>query len=88
MSMNELQNGLGSPRPQNYLKFASSGPVVAMVWQGENAIKIGRKIIGSTYDIDRQPGQIRADNSMISSYNIIHGSDSIEAAKNEIELWF
>ncbi len=78
--------------------FMSSGPVVAMVWQGMGAVAIVRKITGSTEPLTSAPGTIRGDytiDSYISSNtdnravrNIIHSSGSIEEAKKEILIWF
>lgn len=83
---------------KNLLDFISSGPIVAMVWQGMNAIGIVRKITGSTEPLASNPGTIRGDYT-IDSYNsadtdsravrnIIHASSSVEEANSEINLWF
>ncbi|HOY61496.1 MAG TPA: nucleoside-diphosphate kinase [Candidatus Woesebacteria bacterium] len=83
---------------KNLLDFITSGPVVAMVWQGMNAIGIVRKITGSTEPLASNPGTIRGDYT-IDSYNaadadsravrnIIHASSSVEEANKEIKLWF
>ncbi|XP_074555756.1 nucleoside diphosphate kinase 3-like [Curcuma longa] len=68
--------------------FLSSGPVVAMVWEGEGVIKYGRKLIGATDPQKSEPGTIRGDLAVVVGRNIIHGSDGPETAKDEIELWF
>ncbi|CAN1254430.1 Nucleoside diphosphate kinase IV, chloroplastic/mitochondrial [Linum perenne] len=68
--------------------FLSSGPVVAMVWEGEGAIKYGRKLIGATDPQKSEPGSIRGDLAVVVGRNIIHGSDGPETAKDEIKLWF
>ncbi|CAN1300132.1 Nucleoside diphosphate kinase IV, chloroplastic/mitochondrial [Linum perenne] len=68
--------------------FLSSGPVVAMVWEGEGAIKYGRKLIGATDPQKSEPGTIRGDLAVVVGRNIIHGSDGPETAKDEIKLWF
>ncbi|XP_038687983.1 nucleoside diphosphate kinase 3-like [Tripterygium wilfordii] len=68
--------------------FLSSGPVVAMVWEGEGAIKYGRKLIGATDPQKSEPGTIRGDLAVVVGRNIIHGSDGPETAKDEINLWF
>ena len=68
--------------------YASSGPVCAMVWEGDNAVATGRKMLGATKPFDSQPGTIRGDFCIHVGRNIIHGSDSVEAANNEIGLWF
>ncbi|KAK6263252.1 hypothetical protein QUC31_009068 [Theobroma cacao] len=69
-------------------EFLSSGPVVAMVWEGEGVIKYGRKLIGATDPQKSEPGTIRGDLAVVVGRNIIHGSDGPETAKNEINLWF
>ena len=73
---------------ERLVKFAASGPVLAMVWEGDNVIVTGRKIIGATKELDRNPGTLRADQCLITSNNIIHGSDSQDSATAEINLWF
>lgn len=68
--------------------FLSSGPVLAMVWEGEGVIKYGRKLIGATDPQKSEPGTIRGDLAVVVGRNIIHGSDGPETAKDEIKLWF
>uniref|UniRef100_A0A2P2LFB2 Nucleoside diphosphate kinase n=1 Tax=Rhizophora mucronata TaxID=61149 RepID=A0A2P2LFB2_RHIMU len=68
--------------------FLSSGPVVAMVWEGEGVITYGRKLIGATDPQKSEPGTIRGDLAVVVGRNIIHGSDGPETAKDEIKLWF
>eukprot|EP00262_Sarcandra_glabra_P002720 TRINITY_DN13127_c0_g1_i1.p1 TRINITY_DN13127_c0_g1~~TRINITY_DN13127_c0_g1_i1.p1 ORF type:complete len:238 (+),score=42.80 TRINITY_DN13127_c0_g1_i1:142-855(+) len=68
--------------------FLSSGPVLAMVWEGEGVIKYGRKLIGATDPQKSEPGTIRGDLAVVVGRNIIHGSDGPETAKDEIGLWF
>ncbi|KAM7531409.1 hypothetical protein LguiB_034819 [Lonicera macranthoides] len=68
--------------------FLSSGPVVAMVWEGEGVIKYNRKLIGATDPQKSEPGTIRGDLAVVVGRNIIHGSDGPETAKDEIKLWF
>ncbi|KAK4349696.1 hypothetical protein RND71_032451 [Anisodus tanguticus] len=68
--------------------FLSSGPVVAMVWEGEGVIRYGRKLIGATDPQKSVPGTIRGDLAVLVGRNIIHGSDGPETAKDEIKLWF
>ncbi|XP_010541737.1 PREDICTED: nucleoside diphosphate kinase IV, chloroplastic/mitochondrial [Tarenaya hassleriana] len=69
-------------------EFLSSGPVVAMVWEGEGVIRYGRKLIGATDPQKSEPGTIRGDLAVVVGRNIIHGSDGPETAKDEIKLWF
>ncbi|XP_024996205.1 uncharacterized protein LOC112529255 [Cynara cardunculus var. scolymus] len=68
--------------------FLSSGPVLAMVWEGEGVIRYGRKLIGATDPSKSEPGTIRGDLAIVVGRNIIHGSDGPETAKDEISLWF
>ncbi|KAG7031153.1 Nucleoside diphosphate kinase IV, chloroplastic/mitochondrial [Cucurbita argyrosperma subsp. argyrosperma] len=69
-------------------EFLSSGPVIAMVWEGEGVIRYGRKLIGATDPQKSEPGTIRGDLAVIVGRNIIHGSDGPETAVDEIKLWF
>ncbi|XP_068193277.1 nucleoside diphosphate kinase B-like [Antennarius striatus] len=69
-------------------KYMSSGPVLAMVWEGENIVKMARMMLGETNPADSKPGSIRGDLCINIGRNIIHGSDTLENAKTEIDLWF
>ena len=82
--------GVNRERPffNDLVDFISSGPVVAMVWEGEGVILSARKLIGSTKPLDAEPGTIRGDLAVDIGRNIIHGSDGEETAKFEINLWF
>ncbi|MBM7713630.1 nucleoside-diphosphate kinase [Siminovitchia sp. FSL H7-0308] len=68
--------------------FITSGPVFAMVWQGENVIATARQMMGATNPKDAAPGTIRGDFGVTVGKNVIHGSDSPESAKREIGLFF
>lgn len=68
--------------------YASSGPVVAMVWEGHNVVATGRKMLGATRPDDSAPGTIRGDFCIDVGRNVIHGSDSVDSANKEIALWF
>lgn len=70
------------------VKYFSSGPVVAMVWEGLNVIKSGRVLLGATNPADSAPGTIRGDFAVHVGRNICHGSDSAEGAEHEINLWW
>ncbi|MCJ7648241.1 MAG: nucleoside-diphosphate kinase [Candidatus Lokiarchaeota archaeon] len=70
------------------IKYITSAPIIAMVWEGSNAITAVRQTIGSTNPIEAAPGTIRHDLSIITSRNLVHASDSIETADKEISLWF
>jgi len=70
------------------IEYFSSGPIVAMVWQGKDVIKQARKMLGATNPLDSNPGTIRGDFSIDIGRNIIHGSDSAEGAAHEVAFWF
>merc|ERR1711968_389063 len=70
------------------IEYMTSGPVVAMVWQGANAVLTGRKMLGATRPFDSEPGTIRGDFCIDVGRNICHGSDAVESANHEIKLWF
>ncbi|MBH8550961.1 nucleoside-diphosphate kinase [Nostocaceae cyanobacterium CENA357] len=70
------------------VEFITSGPVVAMVWEGDGVIAAARKMIGATNPLTAEPGTIRGDLGINIGRNIIHGSDAPETAKSEIGLWF
>ncbi|MEL4894003.1 nucleoside-diphosphate kinase [Crocosphaera sp. Alani8] len=68
--------------------FICSSPVVAMVWEGEGVVTSARKLIGPTNPLSAEPGTIRGDFGVDVGRNLIHGSDAIETAQKEINLWF
>ena len=70
------------------VEYAASGPVCCMVWEGNNAVATGRKMLGATKPFDSEPGTIRGDFCIDVGRNVIHGSDSVESANKEIALWF
>jgi len=70
------------------LRFITSGPVVAMVVEGENALALMRVIMGATNPEDAAPGSIRGEFATTTRENLIHGSDAPETAASEIALWF
>merc|ERR1712044_27331 len=70
------------------VKYMSSGPVVAMVWEGLNVVKTCRDILGETDPAKSKPGSVRGDFSIHIGRNICHGSDSVKTANHEIALWF
>lgn len=82
--------GVHKERPffQDLVNFISSGPVVAMVWEGEGVISSARKMIGATKPLEAEPGTIRGDLAINIGRNIIHGSDGPDTATFEINLWF
>ncbi|KAK2460538.1 hypothetical protein APHAL10511_007008 [Amanita phalloides] len=70
------------------IKYMAAGPVVAMVWQGLDAVKTGRVMLGATNPLASSAGTIRGDYALAVGRNICHGSDSVENAEKEIKLWF
>ena len=70
------------------IAYMTSGPVVAMVWEGKGAVATGRKMLGATMPSESNPGTIRGDLCIEVGRNICHGSDSVESAEKEIALWF
>ena len=70
------------------IKFVTSGPVVCMAWAGRDAISVARNLIGPTNGREAAPGTIRGDYGMDIGYNMIHGSDALETAEFELNLWF
>jgi nucleoside-diphosphate kinase len=70
------------------IEYMMSGPVCCMAWEGMNAVKEGRKMLGATKPSDSAPGTIRGDFCLDVGRNLCHGSDSPEAGQKEIALWF
>ena len=70
------------------VEFITSSPIVAMVLQGPNVVDITRKTMGATNPVDAAPGTIRGDLGINIGRNLIHGSDSVESAQREIDLFF
>ncbi|CZT04028.1 probable nucleoside-diphosphate kinase [Rhynchosporium agropyri] len=70
------------------IKYMGSGPICAMVWEGRDAVKTGRVLLGATNPLASAPGTIRGDYAIDVGRNVCHGSDSVENAKKEIALWF
>ncbi|XP_025921085.1 nucleoside diphosphate kinase, mitochondrial [Apteryx rowi] len=70
------------------LAYMTSGPLVAMVWEGYNVVRSTRAMVGDTNSAEAKPGTIRGDFSMHVSRNVVHASDSVEMAHKEIGFWF
>jgi len=79
---------IGKPFFKGLVKYITASPLVAMIWEGSNAIEAVRQTIGATNPIDASPGSIRHDLAIITSRNLVHASDSKETAEKEINLWF
>jgi nucleoside-diphosphate kinase len=78
----------GKPFFDELVSFITSGPVFAMVWQGDQVITISRMMIGKTNTLEALPGTIRGDYAVHTGLNIIHGSDSPDSAEKEINHFF
>jgi|SRR5579862_7914581 len=78
----------GKPFFDGVVAFITSGPVVAMVLEGESAIAAVRQMMGATRPLEAAPGSIRGDFALDVGENLVHGSDGPETAAEEIKLWF
>ncbi|MBO8169774.1 MAG: nucleoside-diphosphate kinase [Thermoanaerobacteraceae bacterium] len=70
------------------LEYITSGPVVAMVWEGKDVVAAARQMMGKTNPLEAQPGTIRGDYGLDIGRNVIHGADSVESAEREIKIYF
>ena len=70
------------------VSFITSGPIVAMIWEANNAVALARQTMGATNPGEASPGTIRGDLGVDIGRNIVHGSDSLESAEREIGLFF
>ncbi len=82
--------GVHKERPfyASLVEYITSGPIVAMVWEGKDAIAAARATMGATNPVAAAPGTIRGDFGMEIGRNLVHGSDSPENAVNEVNLFF
>lgn len=78
----------GKPFYESLLGFLTSGPTVAMVWEGREAVAACRNLMGITDGVKAAPGTVRGDFALSVQNNLVHGSDSPENAVVEIALWF
>ncbi|QNB47394.1 nucleoside-diphosphate kinase [Thermanaerosceptrum fracticalcis] len=78
----------GKPFYPGLISFITSGPVVAMVWEGKNAVKGVRTLMGITNPTEAIPGSIRGDYGIDMGRNVVHGSDSPVSAQREIAIYF
>lgn len=70
------------------ISYVIGHPIVAMVLEGKNAVSVVREMMGKTFGSESAPGTIRGDYALSDRYNLIHGSDSVEAAGEEIQRFF
>ena len=78
----------GKPFYDGLIAFITSGPVVAMIWEGREAVTVVRSVMGSTDPLKAAPGTIRGDLALDLRMNLIHGSDSAARAETEMALFF
>ena len=97
MKLMEVSEALAKEHYEEHLKkdffsdlfdFITSSPIVAMVVEGEQAVSVIREMMGATNPFEAKPGTIRGDYGLDLTKNLIHGSDSTESAKREIDLFF
>ena len=73
---------------ENLVNYITSAPIIAIIFEGERAVEVIRKVMGTTDPAKAEPGTIRADFGLNIERNAIHGSDSVETAEKEIKLFF
>lgn len=78
----------GKPFYNGLVDYVTSGPVVALCLEGKNAVAVVRAVNGATKPWDAAPGTVRGDLALDVGRNVVHGSDSVESAKRELELYF
>jgi nucleoside-diphosphate kinase len=78
----------GKPFYGELVEFITSGPLVAMVLEGQRAVEAARQVIGATDPVQAAPGSIRGDFAIEVGQNMVHGSDSAESAAREVALFF
>ncbi len=90
LSLAESHYGIhaGKPFYEGLIEYITSSPVMAMAWEGPEAVAAVRQLMGATRPTDAAPGTIRHDLALEVGRNITHGSDSPENGGKEIDLWF
>ncbi|HOL69746.1 MAG TPA: nucleoside-diphosphate kinase [Methanothermobacter sp.] len=88
LATKHYQEHKNKPFFNNLIDYITSSPVLALVIEGENSIKITRKMVGATNPQEADPGTIRGDLALHTGRNIIHASDSPKSAEREIKLFF
>ncbi len=78
----------GKPFYAPLMAFMTSGPSIQMVWEGESAVAVARKINGATNCVEADVGTIRGDFGLTTRKNLVHASDSVETAEREIGIYF
>ncbi|TDA27795.1 MAG: nucleoside-diphosphate kinase [Archaeoglobi archaeon] len=88
MAEKHYEEHKNKPFFSSLISYITSGPVVAMVVEGKNAVKVVRKLVGATNPAEAEPGTIRGDFGLDLGRNVVHASDSIISAEREIRLFF
>ena len=88
MATRHYEAHVGKPFFQGLVEFTTSRPLIAMVWQGQDAVEVTRSTMGATDPREAAPGTIRGGLAIDIGRNLIHGSDSLETAETEIGLFF
>ncbi|NHW88321.1 MAG: nucleoside-diphosphate kinase [Archaeoglobales archaeon] len=88
MAEKHYEEHKNKPFFSSLISYITSGPVVAMVVEGKNAVKVVRKLVGATNPAEAEPGTIRGDFGLDLGRNVVHASDSITSADREIRLFF
>lgn len=78
----------GKPFYDGLIKYVTSAPVMAMIWEGPNAVAAVRQTMGSTRPTEAAPGSVRHDFGLEVGRNLTHASDSVDNGQKEIEMWF
>jgi len=78
----------GKPFYEPLVRYMSGNPVILLVVQAKGAVAVARRMMGTTFGCDAEPGTVRGDLAVSNRFNLIHGSDSPEAAEKEIALFF
>jgi nucleoside-diphosphate kinase len=88
LAARHYEEHVGKPFYEGLINFITSSPIVAMVWEGDDAVEIARTMIGATDPRKAAAGSMRGDLAVFTGKNIVHGSDSLNSAKREITLFF
>lgn len=88
MAKEHYKEHLSKPFFKGLVDFITSSPIVAMVWEGKNAVNAIRKVMGKTNPLEAELGTIRGDFGIDIGRNAVHGSDSLDSAKREISIFF
>ncbi len=88
MAQEHYKEHIGKPFYPRLIKYITSGPIIAMVLEGENIVEGTRHMMGSTRPNDAEVGTIRADFAQTMEFNVVHGSDSVESSEREIKIYF